>query len=547
MGLSRPWRWAGLAAVVALLGGWWLVGGDPTSGGPAIADGPRLERGNGAEPDSLDPQLARIESALTILRDTYEGLTRVARDGGVEPGVASAWEVSADGLRYRFVLRPEARWSNGDPVTAGDFVAAWRRLVDPATASPYGQLLEPVAGALSILRGEAELDSLGVLADGPHVLEVTLLQPTPYFPALLSHPSTFPVHRPSLEARGRGFAKAGVAVTNGPYVPLEWQVGTQVTAGRNRYFREAASVQIPMVRYHHIPDPLTEYTRYRAGDLHVTYTLPNGRMARLPEAIAGDLQSGPQLGVYYYGFAVDRPPFAGQPGLRRALSMAIDRDLLTARVLGDGEVPAWSWVPPGVDGYAGPRVDWADWSVERRLAEARRLYAEAGYSVERPLEVEIAYNKSPLHDRIALVVSAMWKQHLGVRATLRAEEFRVLRQRIDLREAAVFRASWLADYNDAYSFLQLLRGGFGINLPRYANAGYDRLLDEAALTPDRAQRSQLLAAAEQRLLDDVPILPLYFYVAKHLVSPRVGGWYANVMNVTYSADLTLDAAGSAGQ
>lgn len=547
MGLSRGWRWIGPAAILALLGGWWLVGGESTPGGPAVPDGQRLERGNGAEPDSLDPQLARIESALTILRDAYEGLTRVARDGGVEPGAASAWEVSGDGLRYRFELRPEARWSNGDPVTAEDFVAAWQRLVDPATASPYGQLLEPVVGAMPILRGEAPVDRLGVRADGPLTLEVRLERPTPYFPALLSHPSTFPVHRPSLQALGRGFARAGTAVTNGPYVPFEWQVGTQVTARRNEHYRQADSVRIPRVRYHHIPDPLTEYTRYRAGDLHTTYTLPNGRMARLPEAIADDLQSGPQLGVYYYGFAVDRPPFAGNPGLRRALSMVIDRDLLTAKVLGDGELPAWSWVPPGVDGYAGPQAEWADWPVERRLTEARRLYAAAGYSPAQPLEVEIAYNKSPLHDRIALVVSAMWKQHLGVRATLRAEEFRVLRQRIDLRETAVFRASWLADYNDAYSFLQLLRGGFGINLPRYANGDYDRLLDEAALTPDPAERARLLAEAEQQMLAEVPVLPLYFYVAKHLVSPRVGGWYGNVMNVTYTADLSLDETRSAGQ
>ncbi|MGA0100166.1 MAG: ABC transporter substrate-binding protein, partial [Steroidobacteraceae bacterium] len=211
--MSRPWRWSGLAAVLALLGAWWLGSGEPAPGGSTTPDLLRLERGNGAEPDSLDPQLARIESALTILRDAYEGLTRVARDGGVEPAVAEAWDVSADGLRYRFALRPDARWSNGDPVTAEDFVAAWQRLVDPATASPYGQLLEPVAGAMQILRGEAALDTLGVVADGPQALVVRLTQPTPYFPALLSHPSTFPIHRPSLQAHGRGFSRAGPAET----------------------------------------------------------------------------------------------------------------------------------------------------------------------------------------------------------------------------------------------------------------------------------------------------------------------------------------------
>ncbi len=293
------------------------------------------------------------------------------------------------------------------------------------------------------------------------------------------------------------------------------------------------------MRYHHVSDPGTELTRYRAGGLDATYTLPAGQAARWPRDRLDELHTGPQLGIYYYGFAMDQAPFRDNPKLRLALAMAVDREILVGKVLGDGEIAAYGWVPPGVAGYESQRFAWAAWPAERRLAEARRLYAEAGYSPGNPATFELSYNKSPLHDRIALAVSAMWKQWLGAQVTLRAEEFRVLKQTIDSRDVEMFRGSWIADYNDAYSFLQVLRGGFGINLPRYASGRYDLLLDQSALAGGEDRPAQL-AAAERQLLEDVPLVPLFFYVSKHLVSPRVGGWYGNVMNVTYSRHLRLD-------
>lgn len=538
------WRLALLAipavvAFVAWQAGVFDRGGVPGPGHPGAAE---LVRGNGSEPDSLDPQLARMDSALTILRDCYEGLTAVDVHGGVAPGVAGSWTVSDDGLVYEFQIRPEARWSNGDPVVAEDFVAAWRRLVDPATASQYAQMLEPVAGAAGIIAGRARPEQLAVEAVGPSVLKARLARPAAYFPALLSHPSTFPVHRPTLAARTADFARPGTAVTNGAFVPVEWQVGAYVLARRNASYWNDRGTAIDAVRYQHVADPTTELTRFRAGDLDVTYTLPPGQLARW--SAASGLHAGPQLGVYYIGLALDQPPFAGVPKLRRALAMAIDRDILARKVLGDGEIAAYGWVPPGVAGYEAQRYEWSTWPAERRLGEARRLYAEAGFSADRPLSFELSYNKSPLHDRIAIAVSAMWKQGLGAKVALRAEEFRVLKQTIDSRQAVAFRGSWIADYNDAYSFLQVLRGGFGINLPRYESAEYDNLLDAAGLATDPVARGAMLAAAERRMLEDVPLIPLFFYVSKHLVAGRVQGWYDNVMNVTYSKDLSL--AGPAG-
>ena len=530
-------RAAGIGALIVAVGwaAWHFTQGE--SRPPADAS-QELRRGNGTEPDSIDPQLARMEAAMTILRDCYEGLVSMAPDGSTIPGAAEAWSVSDDGRSYTFRLRKNARWSNGDPLLAADFAFAFRRLVDPKTASQYALMLEPVVNAAEIVAGRKPPEALGVLAQDAATLVVQLTEPSAYFLAMLSHPSTFPVHRATLAAHPKDFARPGIAVTNGAFVPVDWQIGSHIIAVRNRHYWNDAATRLASVRYVHVADPLTELTRYRAGDLDVTYSIPSGELPRIERELPGQLHIAPHIGVYYYGYALDLPPFRGATSLRRALAMAIDRDVLTKQVLGDGEQPAYSWVPPGVAGYE-PRVfDWAGVSQEARNAEARRLYAEAGYSKERPLVVELRTSKSPVHDRIALAVTAMWKEALGVEASFRSEDFRVLKQAIDARETVLFRGSWIGDYNDAYSFLQVLKGGFGINLPRYRSDSYDQAL-AAASRASGSERAQLLASAEHQLLDDVPLIPLYFYVSKHLVAPRVSGWYSNVMNVTYSKDLAL--------
>jgi oligopeptide transport system substrate-binding protein len=528
-GLATASFLAACALVAAALAG--CEAGDPAATG-------ELRRGNGSEPDSIDPQLARMEAAMTILRDCYEGLASMAPDGSAIPGAAESWTVSEDGRTYTFILRASARWSNGDPVVAEDFAYSFRRLVDPATASQYALMLEPVANAADIVAGRRPPAALGVSAPDDHTLVVRLAAPSPYFTALLSHPSTFPVHRATLAARGGEFARPGVAVTNGAFVPVDWQIGSHILAKRNPHYWNDAENRLDAVRYVHVADPVTELTRFRAGDLDVTYTVPPGEVARLERELPGQLHIAPHVGVYYYGLALDLPPFRDAPKLRQALAMAIDREVLTRQVLGDGERPAFGWVPEGVAGYAPQRFAWAGLDDAARIAEARRLYAEAGFSQARPLRVELRSSKSPIHDRIALAVTAMWKQHLGAEVGLRSEDFRVLKAAIDAREAALFRASWIGDYNDAYSFLQLLKGGFGINLPRYASPKYDQLLAAASGT-NGDERAALLAAAERQLLADVPLIPLYFYVSKHLVAPRVSGWYDTVMNVTYSKDLSI--------
>lgn len=509
---------------------------------PAPQSGNILLRGNGPEPDSLDPQRARTVESHVVLRDLYECLTSLAKDASAAPGVAESWEVSPDGLSYTFHLRNNARWSNGDRVTADDFVFALRRLVDPATASQYAQLIDVIAEAPAIVAGRAAPEALGVSAPDQATVVVRLQSPAPYLPGLLSFPSTCPVHRPTLAKEGARFSKPGVMVSNGAFRLVEWVPGSHITVARNRAYWNDAATRLDGVRYLQIADESAEFTRYRAGELHVTAVVPRGQYDIIRRDYAAQLHIAPQLSTYYYGFALDRAPFKDAPGLRRALSLVIDRERLADFVLRVGELPAYGWVPPGVHDYTPQRFDYADRPMAERIAEAQRLYAQAGYSAAKPLQFELRYNSGEVHGRLAVAIAAMWQAALGVEVRLSAVEFRSLMADIDARDVQMFRISWGGDYNDAYSFLQYLKSDFGINLPRYANPAYDALLARAAATADTGARRALLEQAERTMLADTPLLPIYFYVNKHLVSPRVEGWYDNVMNVVYSKDLALRPA-----
>ncbi len=529
-----------VARLAVVLAAAWLISATAGCAREPVASAAHiLLRGNGPEPDSLDPQKARSVEAHVVLRDLYECLTSLAKDAGTAPGVAKTWEASPDGLTYTFHLRDNARWSNGDRVTSDDFVFALRRLVDPATASQYAQLIDVVENAPAIVAGRAAPATLGVAAPDDATVVVRLSAPAPYLPGLLSFPSTCPVHRPTLEREGARFTKPGVMVSNGAFVLEGWVAGSTISVVRNRKYWNDAATRLDGVKYLQIADESAEFTRYRAGDLHVTAVVPRGQYDIVKRDYAAELHVSPQLSTYYYGFALDRAPFRDAPGLRRALSLVIDREQLAQVVLRVGELPAYGWVPPGVHDYTSQRFDYAGRSMTERMAEARRLYAAAGYSVAKPLRFELRYNSGEVHGRLAVAIAAMWKAALGVEAQLTAVEFRSLMADIDARDVEMFRLSWSGDYNDAYTFLQYLKSDFGINLPRYSNPAYDALLARASSTADTAARRELLEEAERTMLADTPLVPLYFYVNKHLVSPRVTGWYDNVLNVVYSKDLAL--------
>jgi oligopeptide transport system substrate-binding protein len=528
---------AALAALAACGAG---PGGAPGASG--TPQGPMLVRGGGPDPDSLDPQKARGAEAQGIVRDLCEGLTTLDSHGAVAPGIASRWSVSGDGRVYTFTLRPEARWSSGEPVVAADFVAGLRRLVDPATASGYAQYADVIANSDDIVAGRKPVEALGVAAPDDATLIITLTAPAAYLPSLLSHPSTCPVHRPTLKAHPDTYARAGVMVSDGAFVLKEWVQGSYVLLTRNVHYWNDAATHLQAVKYLITPDENAELARYRGGELEVTAVVPRGQFDWIRAHLPQELHVSPQLTTYYYGFNLRRPPFKDQPKLRRALSLAIDREKLTALVLRVGELPAYGWVPPGIDGYTPQSFDYQGEPMDKRIAEARRLYAAAGYSRQRPLSFELRYNSGEVHTKLALAIASMWKEALGIEVRLTQVEFKTLLDDIDRGDVEMFRSSWVGDYNDAYTFAQYLKSDFGLNLPHYQSAAYDALLGRAAAEADGAQRRALLQEAERVMLADTPLMPLYFYVNKHLVKPQVVGWYDNVMNVTYSKDLALAAA-----
>ena len=510
-----------------------LVGCDRHSDHPTSKSLTELRRGNGPEPDSLDPALARTDSAANILRDAYEGLATLDAQAVPAPGVASSWDVSADGRIYTFHLRDSARWSNGEPVTADDFVASWQRLVSPATGSQYAAVLKPVLNAAEILQGRAPVESLGVTAQDTHTLLVRLSAPTTYFPGLVTHWSTFPTYH------GKAPMPAGKTISNGAYQLSSWVVGMQARLTKNPHYWNASQVAIEAVRFVHIADANDEYTRYRAGDIDATYTLPQMNLKKLQEAHGAAVHRGPQLGVYYYGFNLTKAPFKDAPQLRLALSMSIDRERLVNQVTGLGELAAYSWVPTGVANYTPQQFSWAAQPHTDRVKAAQALYKQAGYSEQKPLTIEIRFPSGPTHERIALSIASMWKEALGVQTNLVGEEFKSLLQTINRGDVQIFRSSWIGDYNDASTFTDVLGSGFGINLPHYKNSEFDSLLAAAASESDTTKRRQTLQNAERLMLTNMPLIPLYFYVNKHLVAPRVDGWYDNVMNVVYTKDLRL--------
>jgi oligopeptide transport system substrate-binding protein len=502
-----------------------------------------LLRGAGPDPDSLDPQRARSVESQNILRDLCEGLTTLDKTAAVAPGVASEWTMSPDGKTYTFKLRPDARWSNGDRVVAADFVAALRRLVDPATASGYAQVIDVIANAGDIIAGKKPPEALGVSAPDDSTVVVTLSNPAPYLPGLLSHTSTCPVHQPTLAAHGDSFARPGIMVSNGAFVLKEWVQNSHITATRNHYYWNDSHTRLEAVKYFLIADENAELTRYRAGELDITAVVPRGQFDWIKANLAGELHISPQLNTYFYGFNLRRPPFKDHPGLRRALSLVIDREKLARLVLRVGELPAYGWVPPGVNNYTSQSFDYKDTPLPERIAEARRLYREAGYSSSNPLHFELRYNSGEVHTNLAVAIASAWKEALGVDVRLTAEEFKSLLQDVDRGDVEMFRSSWVGDYNDAYTYLQYLKSDFGINLPHYHNPDYDLLLTRAAAEVDPSKRRALLEEAERMALRDHPLIPIYFYVNKHLVKPRVEGWYDNVMNVVYSKDLGLRTPG----
>ena len=500
-----------------------LVGCDGGSeSGTADAAPSAIVRGNGGEPGSLDPALAEDVHAFNILTDLYEGLVAQSAGGTIIPGVAESWTQSSDGLTYTFALRDGAIWSNGEPVTSADFARAFRRATDPQSTSSYGFLLEPIREVVSV---------------DEKYLVLTLAEPTPHILALLAMPVAFPT--PASRGTSASFLDPESFVGNGAYVLADHRVGDLIRLRRNPAYWDAESVAIDEVVYLPIVDPVTELNMYRAGELDITNTIPPERVRSLRESMPEQVQISPSLALYYLAFDLTEPPLDNGL-LRKALTMAIDREQLVS-LIGRGEQPAFSVVPHGVTGHVGSEFAWRHLSGEERVRRARALYREAGYGDKSVLTIKYTYDAGDIHEKVALVVSSMWRDVLGVEVSLEKLEWQFfLETRSRRSDWQVMRFNWFGDYNDASTFTNIFRTGDPQNLSRFSNGEFDRLLASAASTFDEASRRALMTKAESVLLADHPIAPLYFYVSKHLVRPGIGGFEQNVLDRHPSKYLFLE-------
>ena len=491
-----------------------------------------VRRGNGQEPTTLDPHQAVGRPSEHILRDLFEGLTTESADGQVVPGAALRWNISRDARTYTFYLRRDLVWSNGEPLDATDFVYSLRRAASPETASSAADALLPIQNAREVLAGELPVEELGVgLLDDAFTMQITLTGPTPYFLGLLASPVAYPVNRANIEAFGESFSKPGNLVSNGAFVLDEWTPRTRIVLEKNPNFREAEDTLIERVIYVPTEEQTTEVNQFRLGELDWTSEVPNNQFAWLQRNYPEELVVSPWMGSYFFGFNLTQEPFEDNPSLRMALILAIDREIITDKVTRFGERPSFSLVPPGIDGYVPFVPEYADWSQEERNHEARRLLEQAGYSEENPLRVEIRYNSSGNHKKVALAMASMWKQVLGVHATLVNEEYRVFLQNREQKVLTqVFRAGWISNYNDPYSFLEVFRTGHRGNDYGYRNSTFDALLDEVGLERVRARRERLMFEAERIVMTDNVIIPVYSYVSKRLINPHLRGWQPNILD-----------------
>jgi oligopeptide transport system substrate-binding protein len=495
-----------------------------------------LRRGLSGEPSTLDPAAAADNFSSEVLRDLYEGLTAESPTGAVIPAVASSWTVDSTGLEYTFKLRSDARWSNGQPVRAREFVNAWRRVVDPKLGSPVADDFRFIVGATAIIEGKSPVTDLAVYAPSDDVLIVRLENPVPYFPQLLTHAAAYPIYS---EASARSHDPK-FSISNGPYSLESWSPSTAVHLIANPNYWDHSNVRLPRVEYVLTKDENVQYAAFRAGQVDLTDTVPASILPALLHNHDPDLFIAPFLATAYYGFNLSRSPFAGNLKLRQALTMAIDRRKLVG-ALSAGQTEAFAFVSPGVSNYERQSWPWKNLGDQERLEEARRLYAEAGYSSKKRLHLNLLFNSNAGIKNTAIIIASMWKEVLDIDTTLTDEEYRVfLQSRHDKSRWDVVRLGWVADYNDASNFLDAFRQHSTNNDEGYSNSEFDSLLDQAAKTYDLTERRALLEKGESVMLADYPITPLYFFVSKRLVKPYVHGLEANPLNHILTKWLEVD-------
>ena len=491
-----------------------------------------LFKGNGGEPQELDPHVVTGVSEYHILMSLLEGLvTEDPVDLHPVPGVAESWDISPDGRVYTFHFRRNARWSNGDPVTAQDFLKSYRRMLTPSLASEYSYMHFVVKNAQAYNEGKiTDFDQVGYKALDDSTLQITLENPTPYFLSLLLHHSWFPVHLPTIRKygdpyqRGSKWTRAGRFVGNGPFVLTEWRVNDVIIVKKSPTYWDRDRVRLNEIRFYPIESNDTEERAFRAGQLHITDTMPMSKIdvykAKYPDLIRIE----PYLGIYFYRMNVTKPPL-NDKRIRRALALAINREDFVKNVMRGGQLPAFCLTPPGTAGYTSRT------QLHEDIAEAKRLLTEAGYPGGKGLPpIELLYNTTESHRIIAEAIQQMWKKNLGVEVHLVNQEWKVYLDSQRTLNYQICRAGWIGDYVDPNSFLDMWLTGGGNNETGWSNSEYDRLIAEASRTTDPQKRLEVFQKAEAILLDDLPIIPIYFYTHIGARRPEVKGWYPTILD-----------------
>ena len=477
----------------------------------------------GTEPETMDVHLSTGIPEATIMLQIYEGLTRMDALGQPQAALAKTWEVSDDKMEYTFHLR-ESKWANGEPVTAHDFVWSWKRALDPELAADYAYMLYPIKGAEAYNAGEGPLSDVGIEAVDDLTIKVKLVGPTPYFLSLVSFKTYYPVYKKNVEADPEKWhLSVATTVGNGPFKMVKWADNKMEFVPNENYW-DAGAVKADRLIFTMVENASTELTMFQSGDLDMTNTVPGQEIPRLKSG--KELQIFPYLGTYYYIFNLEKAPF-NDIRVRKALALAIDRKKIVENVTQGGQLPAYAFVPPGI-----PEPDGSDFREEggdyfkEDVAKAKELLAAAGYpNGEGFPAFEILYNTSEAHKQIAEAIQEMWKQNLGIKnVTLRNEEWGTYLQSRDDGAFTVARAGWIGDYNDPNTFLDMWTTGNGNNNSRFTNAEYDRLVAECLVEGNMNTRNDKLHRLEDIFMEEMPIIPIYYYTLPALVSQKLKGY-----------------------
>ncbi|MDN3610377.1 ABC transporter substrate-binding protein [Vibrio ostreicida] len=516
---------------------------DSQSQSTELAAVQELVRGNGTEVASLDPHKVEGVPESHVLRDLMEGLVIQDALGNTIPGVAESWTTD-DNQTFTFTIRKDAKWSNGEPVTAHDFEYSFKRVTDPMTASPYAWFVEytKMKNAKDIIAGKKDVSELGVKAIDDHTLVLETELPLPHFVKMMAHTTMYPVNKAVVEKFGDDWTKPGNFVGNGAYVLSEWVVNEKIVAKRNEYYWDNKDTTIDKVTYLPIENQNAEMNRFLSGEIHMTYEVPNEQFRRLVKEYPQNVVVSPNLCTYYYGFNTQRAPF-DDVRVRKALSYAIDRDVVTNAILGQGQQPAYSLTHSGITGFAPDAPEYALMDQTTRVDKAIELLADAGFGKENPLDFTLLYNTSENHKKIAVAVQSMWKKSLGdyIDVSLENQEWKTYLESSKQGDFDVRRAGWCADYNEASTFLAIGMTENGSNDQKYSSTIFDKAMQDAVqVAKTEAERNNYYAIAEAQLAKDMPLAPIYQYVQPRLISTHLGGYpEKNPEDNIYSKDMYI--------